>query len=56
MPTFTPEELSVLKQFYARVPARQIRADTGIDPWPLVAKHRAMEPTEFAAVKREVAA
>jgi hypothetical protein len=56
MSTFTPEELNVLKQFYGRVPARQIRAGTGIDPWLLVARHRALPQAEFEAVKRDVTA
>lgn len=54
MPVFTDEEISVLKLFYARRPARQIRADTGVDLWPLVNKHRAPPSEQYEVVAQLV--
>ncbi|MEH6519215.1 MAG: hypothetical protein V7742_21255 [Halioglobus sp.] len=54
MTAFTTEEISVLKQVYDHVPARRIRAETGIDPWSLVARHRALPQDEYEAVQRRI--
>jgi hypothetical protein len=54
MSTFTTEELHVLQRFYAKHPARLIRQEEGIDPWPLVARHRALPKPEYEAVRRAV--
>ena len=47
---FNHQELRVLKDFYAGVPARRIR-HAHCDLWPLLARHRSMEKGEYNSVK-----
>jgi len=54
MTNFTPIELKALKAFYAGTRARQIRKDLDVDPWPLVARHRAMPQEEHEKVQRRI--
>ena len=51
---FTKNELHALKAFYADVPARQIRAQ-GVNPWPLLAKHRNLPTDQYEAVRASLA-
>lgn len=48
---FTPEEMEVLKAFYARERAASIRSRTGIDPWPIVARHRNLPPERYEVIR-----
>ncbi|EED31293.1 hypothetical protein NOR53_2552 [gamma proteobacterium NOR5-3] len=52
---FSDDELHSLKAFYAGERARSIRKRLP-NPWPLIARHRALTHSEFAIVMDSLAA
>jgi hypothetical protein len=51
---FSDAELHVLKLFYAGTAARRIRQQFGVNPWPLVARHRQCPPDQYEAVRAQL--
>lgn len=47
---FSQTELDALAAFYARERAKSIRQRLRVDPWAIVARHRAMERASYDAV------
>ena len=50
-PAFTPDELALLGLFHAGVRAHVLRARYGLDPWPVVNRHRQLPREEFARIR-----
>lgn len=47
---FTADERAMLREFYAGVRARRLRARYGFDPWEVIHRYRHLSADQYAAV------